>query len=247
MKKERPIIGITTFNQKREKKTYVVVSNNYCSSVQLAGGTPVLLPLCVNIEILDHYLTILNGLIITGGDAAVNPLLYGATPIPALNATCPSRDECETYLLKGAMEKDMPVLGICRGMQLMNVAAGGSLYQGIFTQKQDVLGHQPADMPVDELYHSVLLQKESKLRSIFKTGELMVNSFHHQAVKTLAADFIGTAISEDEIIEAMEHRDRKFAIGIQWHPEDLTVRHAHFLELFKALVSAAGNETIPDR
>ena len=246
MRNRQPVIGITTVNQKREKKTYSVVSNSYCSSIQLAGGTPILLPLCVNKEILDNYLTIMDGLIITGGDEAVNPLLYGENPIPALRGTCPSRDECETYLLKGALERDMPVLGICRGMQLMNVAAGGSLYQDIFTQKQNVLGHQPVDMPVDELYHSVLIRKDSKLRNIFKKEELMVNSFHHQAVKKLAADFDGTAISEDKIIEAMEHRHRKFAIGVQWHPEDLTARHAHFLELFKALVSASGIEAILD-
>jgi len=246
MRNQRPIIGITTVNQKREKKTYAVVSTNYCSSVQMAGGTPILLSLCVNKEILDNYLTIMDGLILTGGDEAVNPLLYGENPIPSLRATCSSRDECETYLLKGALEQDMPVLGICRGMQLMNVAAGGALYQDIFTQKQNVLGHQPVDMPVDELYHSVLIQKDSKLRHIFKKEELIVNSFHHQAVKKLAADFVGTAISEDGIIEAMEHRNRKFAIGVQWHPEDLTARHAHFLELFKALVSASGNVTIVD-
>jgi len=132
MRNRQPVIGITTVNQKREKKTYSVVSNSYCSSIQLAGGTPILLPLCVNKEILDNYLTIMDGLIITGGDEAVNPLLYGENPIPALRGTCPSRDECETYLLKGALERDMPVLGICRGMQLMNVAAGGSLYQDIF-------------------------------------------------------------------------------------------------------------------
>ncbi len=238
---KRPIIGITTANQKREKKTYAVVSNNYCSSVQMAGGTPILLSLCVNKEILDNYLAIMDGLIITGGDEAVNPRLYGENPIPALKATCPSRDECETYLLKGALQQDMPVLGICRGMQLMNVSAGGSLYQDIFTQKQGVLGHLPEDMPVDELYHSVSIEKGSKLRDIFQTEELMVNSFHHQAVKKLATGFVGTAISEDEIIEAMEHKKQKFAIGVQWHPEDLTARHLHFLELFKALVTASSS------
>lgn len=241
---KRPIIGITTFNQKREKKTYAAVSNNYCTSVQMAGGTPILLSLCVNKEILDRYLEIMDGLIITGGDEAVNPILYGENPIPAIKATCPSRDECEAYLYKGAMKLDIPVLGICRGMQLMNVTEGGSLYQDIFTQKQDVLGHLPPDMPVDELYHSVTVEKGSKLEDIFQRKSLMVNSFHHQAVKTLAPDFIGTAISEDNVIEAMEHNSKNFAIGVQWHPEDLTIKHSEFLELFKALIEATRDSAV---
>lgn len=236
---KRPIIGITTFNQKQKKKTYAAVSNNYCSSVQMAGGTPILLSLCVNNEILDRYLEIMDGLIITGGDEAVNPHLYGENPIPAVKATCPSRDECEAYLYRGAMEQDMPVLGICRGMQLMNVTEGGSLYQDIFTQKQGVLGHLPPDMPVDELYHSVKIEKGSKLEDIFQTENLMVNSFHHQAVKKLAPNFIGSAISEDNLIEAMEHKTKRFSVGVQWHPEDLTIKHSEFLELFKALIEEA--------
>lgn len=237
--KRRPIIGITTSNQKQAKKTYTIVSNNFCTSVQMAGGTPILLSLCVNQEVLDSYLDIMDGLIITGGDEAVNPFLYGENPIPAVKSTCPSRDEFEMHLYKGAFNRSIPILGICRGLQIMNVAEGGSLYQDIFTQKQNVLGHLPPDMPVDELYHSVRLTENSILKKIFQRDELGVNSFHHQAVRKLAPDFNGTAVSEDDLVEGIEHRTKKFVVGVQWHPEDLTAKHPHFLDLFKALVDAS--------
>lgn len=233
-----PTIGITTFIEKKAKKQYVTVSNSYCTSVEQAGGTPILLSLCVDESVLESYLDIIDALIITGGDEAVNPLLYGENPIQGLNATCPSRDECEMHLLRGALKRNIPVLGICRGMQLMNVAGGGTLYQDIVSQKEDVLGHLPTDMPVDELYHSIEITEQTRLKHIFGTEHLLINSFHHQAVKEIAKDYTATAISEDGIIEAMEHKNKDFAVGVQWHPEDLTARHPEFLRLFRALVDA---------
>ncbi|MGL1931491.1 MAG: gamma-glutamyl-gamma-aminobutyrate hydrolase family protein [Desulfotalea sp.] len=238
MNEKRPIVGITTFNTKKAKKTYVTVSNSYCTSVEKVGGTPIILSLCVDTVILDNYLGLIDALIITGGDEAVNPLLYGENPIQGLNATCPNRDECEIYLLRGALKRDIPVLGICRGMQLMNVAGGGTLYQDIVRQKEGVLGHLPTDMPVDELYHHILIEKESRIYDIFGSEKILINSFHNQAVKGLSEHYLPTAISEDDIIEAMEHKDKNFAVGVQWHPEDLTIRHPQFLKLFQALIEA---------
>lgn len=235
----RPVIGITTCMMILPKKTYAAVSSNYVHSVQKAGGIPLLLPMVGDREVLKGYLEIIDGLLLTGGDEGVNPQLYGENPVKELECICPERDDCETYLFTQALEYGLPILGVCRGMQLMNVAAGGSLYQDIFTQVEDSLGHLPKQMPVDALYHKVLLSENSILEEVFGTPELMVNSFHHQAVKKVADSFKASAVSLDNIIEAIEHQDNCFAVGVQWHPEDLTAKHAHFLELFNAFIGAA--------
>ncbi len=221
------------------KKTYTSVSSNYVDSVRLAGGIPLMLPMVGEKEVLKGYLDVIDGLLITGGDEGVNPQLYGENPVKELECICLERDDYETYLFTSALEYGMPILGICRGMQLMNVAAGGSLYQDIFTQIKDSLGHLPKQMPVDALYHKVLLQENSILKEVFETSELMVNSFHHQAVKKLAVSFKASALSLDNIIEAIEHQDHCFAVGVQWHPEDLAKKHSHFLKLFESFVAAA--------
>lgn len=236
----RPVIGITTCMMELPRKTYATVSSNYVHSIQKAGGTPLLLPMIGEQEVLQGYLQIIDGLLITGGDEGVNPQLYGENPVKELECICPERDDCETYLFTQALASELPVLGVCRGMQLMNVAAGGSLYQDIFTQIEDSLGHLPKQMPVDALYHKIELVKDSILAEVFGASELMVNSFHHQAVKVVAESFRASAISQDNIIEAIEHQEHCFAVGVQWHPEDLTTKHAHFLKLFKAFVEAAG-------
>lgn len=224
---------------KHPKKMYTSVSSNYVNVIKEAGGTPILLPVIEDPEVLEDYLNVIDGLLLTGGDEGINPQLYGENPVKELECICPERDEYEMYLFSRALEKELPILGICRGMQIMNVAKGGSLYQDIFSQVENSLGHLPKQMPVDVLYHKVSLAKESTLESIFGSAELMVNSFHHQAIKKVADPFRATAVSQDNIIEAMEHRLHKFAIGVQWHPEDLTERHTHFLKLFNAFVAAA--------
>ncbi len=236
----KPVIGITTYMMELPKKTYAAVSSNYVFSIKKAGGIPLLLPMVCDREVLQGYLNIIDGLLLTGGDEGINPQLYGENPVKELECICTERDECEGYLLENALESGLPVLGVCRGMQLMNVAAGGSLYQDIFTQIEDSLGHLPKHMPVDALYHKVKLSEHSILEEVFGTSELMVNSFHHQAVKNVAETFRATAVSEDNIIEGIEHQDHCFAVGVQWHPEDLTVKHTHFLKLFKAFVDVAG-------
>jgi putative glutamine amidotransferase len=235
----KPVIGITTFMMTLPRKTYAAVSSNYICSIRKTGGTPLLLPMVEDIEVLGGYLNVIDGLLLTGGDEGINPQLYGENPVKELEYICPERDDCEAYLFEAALKKGLPVLGVCRGMQLMNVVAGGSLYQDIFSQLVDSLGHLPKQMPVDALYHKITFTEGSILEKVFSAQELMVNSFHHQAVKRVADSFVATAISQDNIIEGIEHREHPFAVGVQWHPEDLTSRYSHFLKLFKAFVDAA--------
>ncbi len=235
----RPIIGITTFILQDTRKPFAAVSRNYGLSVQRAGGTPLSLQTFTDQATLDDYLSIIDGLIITGGEEDVNPQIYGENPIKELGKISPERDACEMYLFEKALEKKLPVLGICRGMQLMNAAAGGSLYQDIFSQLPETLGHLPLKMPVDELYHQVNIDAGSTIAKIFGTTRMLTNSFHHQAVKKVADSFMITARSDDNIIEAIEHRSHPFALGIQWHPEDLTARHPQFRKLFDAFIAQA--------
>lgn len=222
------------------KKTYASVSCTYIHSIVKAGGVPLLLPMVCEQKALDGYLNIIDGLMLTGGDEGISPYLYGENPVKELEFICPERDEVESFLFRDALRRGMPVLGICRGMQLMNVAAGGSLYQDIFTQVSNSLGHLPKQMPTDALYHRVRFTEGSVLQDIFGTTELMVNSFHHQAVRRIADVFTPTAVSDDNIVEGIEHKEYDFAIGVQWHPEDLTAKYPHFLKLFEAFVKAAG-------
>lgn len=234
----KPVIGITTFYDRKPDKTYDAVSNSYVTSVIRAGGLPILLPVVEEVEMADEYLNAIDGLLLSGGED-VCTMRYGENPIKEVELFCPQRDDFEINLFIEALQRDMPVLGICRGLQVMNAALGGSLYQDIFTQVADVLGHLPRKMPVDTLFHCIRFTPGSRLEAIFQTRDLRVNSYHHQAVKQVADAFEATAFSTDNIIEAIEHREKSFAMGVQWHPEDLTLKYPHFIKLFEALVDAA--------
>lgn len=234
----KPIIGITTFCEDKPKKTYSSVSYNYIKSVHLAGGTPITIPLIKTEEDIQNYLDIVDALLFSGGED-VNPLAYGENPVREVKHTSPERDEYETLLYKEALKRNIPILGICRGTQLINIASGGTLYQDINSQVPNTLGHCPFENPVHNLYHTVNLEADSKLFNIFEAKELKVNSFHHQAVNKIAPNFKATAFSSDGIIEAIEYQGDSFIVCVQWHPEDLTIHHPHFVKLFKALVDEA--------
>ena len=239
MKPERkPIIGITTCLDDGPKKCYAEVSNSYIQSILMAGGLPVMLPSVDDQDIGEEYLDVIDALLLSGGED-VCTMVYGENPIKEVDMFCPQRDSFEINLFTAALERNMPVLGICRGLQVMNTALGGTLYQDIFVQCKNVLGHFPRKLPVDTLYHTITIEDNSILAEIFGTKELRVNSYHHQAVKDVAGDFKTTAFSTDNVIEGIEHRQKPFVVGVQWHPEDLTIKHPHFIKLFKALVEAA--------
>ena len=197
-----------------------------------------MLPLVNDPNTVADYISLLDGLILTGGED-VCPLIYGENPIKEVELFSQVRDEFETTLFRGALEQNIPVLGICRGLHIMNTALGGTLYQDIFRQVEDTLGHFPKLLPVDNLYHSIQLAEDSRLAKIFFSREIQVNSYHHQAAKEVAGAFAVTARAPDNIVEALEHREQDFVVAVQWHPEDLTVRYPAFLALFKALIDAS--------
>ena len=236
---KKPIIGITTFVEDRGVKQYCAVSLHYVKSVQMAGGLPFLIPLNTDVKgSADQYLQGIDGLLMTGG-GDISPPLYGEQPVEGVDYFSQERDIFEAELVRSSFKHNIPILGICRGLQVMNTTMGGTLYQDLTKQVKDSITHCHKLSSDASLHHSVDIVKGSKLFEIFGKEKLLVNSFHHQSVKKAASCFRVTAKAGDGIIEAIEHLNQKFMIAVQWHPEDLTEKHKEFIKLFQALTSAA--------
>ena len=205
------------------------VFTDYSDSVIRAGAIPIIIPFTTDKDILDEYIKLVDGLIITGG-YDVEPIRYNEEPHEKLEGISPERDEYEFYLVEKAGEQKIPLLGICRGHQVINVAHGGTLYQDIslvnganLKHRQQGLCHFPT--------HSIDIKENTMLYEILGTNS-MVNSFHHLAVKDLAKGFIVSAMSKDGVVEAIEKTEESFVMGVQWHPECLTQRNEQMLKLF---------------
>ena len=211
--KRRPIIGITG-NYDTGKCTLL---EGYYRSVLEAGGTPLIIPPFEDIDAMGSLLDRIDGLIFSGG-SDINPLYLDEEPIQALGSINPARDWHELMLVRLAANRQIPILGICRGMQVMTAALGGKLYQDIYKEASATLKHsQNTERHVTT--HTVHITPESRLAKIFGTEKLPVNSFHHQAAKEAAPGFVVSALSPDGIIEAVESTQYKSMIGVQWHPE----------------------------
>jgi putative glutamine amidotransferase len=182
----------------------------------------------------------LDGLLLPGG-VDVAPALYGEDPHPKLGKVEGPLDEAELVLARWALADGLPLLGVCRGIQTLNVAAGGTLYQDLPSQYPGALRHScsPPDYPRQHRAHAVHVEPGSRLATILNAHETMVNSRHHQAVKDLAPGFVVSARAPDGVIEGIEGEDERFAVGIQWHPESLAADDPQMLALFQALVRAA--------
>ena len=184
----------------------------------------------------------IDGLLLTGG-GDVHPALFGETPHETFVAAEPGRDEHEVALVKAALDRRLPVFAICRGVQVMNVACGGSLVQDIPSDVGTGVSHQVA-MPKNALAHEVWVNRGSLLWSLIEErleggDTCMVNSRHHQAVKTVAPGFVVTATAPDGVVEAIERSGDRFCLGVQWHPENFW-RTGEFRALFEGFVKAAG-------
>lgn len=219
---------------------------SYCRSVALAGGAPALIPLDLGVPAWRSIYQRLDGLLLPGG-VDVAPAFYGEEPHPKLGKVDGPLDEAELVLARWALADGLPLLGICRGIQTMNVAAGGTLYQDLPSQYPNALTHActAPDYPRTHRAHAVTIQQGSRLARILGAQETMVNSRHHQAVKDLAKGFVVSARAPDGVIEGIEAAgyrrgaDERFAVGVQWHPENLAANDPQMLALFEALVHAA--------
>ena len=204
--KEAPLIGLTgNFSDGN-----LTLAPGYYQSIIQAGGVPVVIPPYEDVNLLINTLEQLDGLLLTGG-GDLNPLFLHEDPIRELHSINPYRDRQELLLTRLAANRQIPILGICRGMQVINAALGGTLYQDIYAQKDTPERSFPS--------HRVELAEGSLLARILNVKEVAVNSFHHQAVKEAAPGFRVSATAPDGVIEAIESTEYKSIIGVQWHPE----------------------------
>jgi putative glutamine amidotransferase len=225
----KPLIGITGNHD--DDNGAVLLKDYYVKAIRNAGGIPLVLPPSYEEDLIKDYIAILSGVLLSGG-GDLDPAWWGENPMKGLGRISPLRDYFEIQLTQLALHKGLPVLGICRGCQVMNVARGGSLIQdlpGGLEHNQNA----PRDVP----FHGIVIAAGSNLASILKRERIRVNSFHHQAVKQPGQGLIITACSLDGIIEAVEDPRQAFFIGVQWHPECLQ-DEASF-QLFNAFVASA--------
>lgn len=234
----RPVIGVTIWKEQKNADVYEKVNEWNLKAISEAGGIPVMLYITDNDEIIDGYINMLNGILFTGG-GDINPLIFGEEPIRELGEVEYDRDEFEFKLYKRAAEKNIPMLGICRGMQIMNIASGGTIYQDIYSQRPGTNSHLTKNAFGSDEYHSVSVNENSKLYDILKQTDIKTNSFHHQAINDLADDYVATAFAKDGIIECIESKKLNFAIGIQWHPETMFEKYSIFRKIFIEFVKAA--------
>lgn len=232
--KYKPVVGITG-NYDSGKCTLL---EGYYRSVIEAGGTPVIIPPSDDAATMASMLDRVDALIFSGG-GDINPLYLGEEPLPQLSSINAVRDSQELLLARLASDRQMPILGICRGLQVMMAAFGGKLYQDIYTEATASLKHsQEAERRVPT--HTVAIAEGSKLEQIFGAERLAVNSFHHQAVREAAPGFSITALSPDGLIEAVESTTHKSMIGVQWHPECMILNgDKSMIPLFEWLIGEA--------
>ena len=214
---KKPLIGITLDSEK--KKTYskfpwYALRENYISSIIKINAVPI--PLAHDRKLTNDYAHILDGLIITGGDFDIDPKMYNETKKGSQN-TKNKRTNFEISILNKFLETDKPILGICGGCQLINVALGGTLIQDL---PKKPINHEQIN-PRNQTSHVINLNTKSKLYEICKKRKLKVNSAHHQSIKKVGKNLIVSALAKDGVIEGIEHKNHKWCMGLQWHPEFL--------------------------
>ncbi|WP_373812116.1 membrane dipeptidase [Porphyromonas loveana] len=233
----RPLIGLSA----NYNASGSCIARAYTESIIQAGGLPVLIPLTTDIEVLRRYAAQIDGLLLSGGDDLL-PAYLGEDPIPTLGEVNPERDRSELLLVAEAVRRNVPILGICRGHQLLATAFGGGMYQDIYAQLPNAQGHNP-QIPKTLPAHQVCLQGDSVLAHVLglQDGDaVQVNSIHHQAVSRVPKSFRVTALAADGVIEAMEAYPEKSILSVQWHPEQMAYAGDVLQQkLFAHLVSEA--------
>ena len=239
-----PIIGITTMRRVNQTGMRLAsLAEAYVDALRQADACPILIPNNLPESALDELISRLDGVLFSGG-GDIDPEYYRAENHPKVDGVDQQRDRVELSLLEKVVGEEKPFLGICRGMQLVNVGMGGSLYADIADQVPGASKHDYfLDWDRDYLAHTVQVSQESKLAAILGEREVEVNSLHHQAVHQLAKDLNPTAHSADGLVEACELPGHPFGLAVQWHPEWLTA-HMPMRTLFRAFVEAASSRKI---
>lgn len=232
----KPLIGIAPAHLLEGERDWVYNTMDYNRAIEQAGGIPVLLPFVTSEAEAAEVLDRVDGLLISGGDD-IDPLIYGELPIPQTGYINPMRDISELAYARVAMERDMALLGICRGHQVIAVAFGGTLYQDIPTQVEGAIKHRQ-EGPKWYPTHPVTIPEGTRLNALLGP-QRMVNSRHHQAVKRAPEGWTVSATAPDGVIEALEHPGSRFAMAFQWHPENFQGRPDGFHAIFRAFVQAS--------
>ena len=220
---KKPIIGITLDNEESgqySKFPWYAIRQNYLHSIEDLGAIP--FPLSHSLNTINDIASLIDGIIITGGNFDIHPSIYGKKNINSRNKKN-IRTTFEMQLCKLGLNKNIPILGICGGEQLINVCLGGTLIQDIKSLNYETLDHEQSN-PRNETSHEIFIVSQTKLHSIIHQPSIMVNSAHHQAVDKLGKNLIINGTSKDGIIESIEHTNHKWCIGIQWHPEFLITK-----------------------
>jgi putative glutamine amidotransferase len=241
----RPLIGITTQTLQAIDGIPAglpqsdVMNQRYYIAIALAGGAPVLLPLLDDEdEALRAVYDACDGILIPGG-VDVDPQHFNEDPHPKLGRIDPARDRVEMQLTHWAVADKKPLLGLCRGLQVINVALGGSLYQDLEEQYPNAIRHDyfpTYGFERDHLAHEVSLTAGSRLRRLMELDKIAVNSMHHQGVKTLAPSLVPCAIAPDGLVEAAESSNDHFLVGVQWHPEVFEITDPHTRHVFHEFI-----------
>lgn len=235
-----PLIGVTAdyLPEEANNSARFVVREKYIQAVLDAGGVPVMIPFGIPESAYQNILNRIDGFLFTGG-ADIDPARFGGLPHPRVYDVLQARDELEIRLVRLAYENGFPFLGICRGIQVINVALGGTLYTDITDQMPNALRHDNyPNIPRDYLAHEVTVKEGSMLAGILGGEQFQVNSLHHQGIEKLSPELTAVACSPDNLVEAVEVPWHNFALGVQWHPEWLQA-HEPQRRLFRAFVEAA--------
>ena len=211
--------------------------SEYSQAILHAGGAPVIIPAAQDKKSLERILAALQGLILSGGPD-INPRRYGEEPLAGLGEVDEALDQMELLAAGMAVERNLPLLGICRGIQVLNVTLGGTLYQDIASQVPESICHTPkTDKAVNT--HSIRIEAGSRLHKLCGRRDIWVNGKHHQAVKDLAPGLTVAARARDGVVEAVELQGKRFVMGVQWHPEGTWRHDAYSRKLFSAFIQAA--------
>lgn len=232
-KERKPVIAVTAWID--EESTQLKRDNT--EAVLRAGAIPLIVPYIEEQSDIVQICDMTDGLLLVGGKD-IDPGYYGEDPLPGLGALAPDRDRLELMLTRVFLNADKPIFAICRGHQLLNVAAGGTLFQDIGRQIERAHLHKQ-DAPRSHLFHRISIDPGTLLENVAGTCECKVNSFHHQAVKVVAPGFRACAWASDGIVEGIESESHRYVLGVQWHPENTASSDAVSCRLFERFVEAA--------
>lgn len=230
----QPVIGITTFISEKG----LTLPTTYIDAINDTEGVPMVLAKTLDAGKVKAQIDSIDALLLTGGND-IEPALFNEEPHRALGEIEPGRDEYESSLIERAVEKGIPVLGICRGAQILNIQQGGTMYQDIYNQIDEELNQHTQKAARNYLAHTVNIKEGSLLHEITGETSIRTNTFHHQANKEVPDHFIISATSPDGVVEAVESTMHEFVLGLQWHPEGTYFNDAPSKKIFHAFVEAA--------